>query len=100
MANHVQALKRHRQSLRRRARNRHYKTMMKGVVKDLRTAIDEAKPKDEIEALYRKAESTIHRVAQKGVIKPNAANRTVGRLAKAILRGPQAAPKKKSRKRK
>ena len=98
MANHPQALKRHRQSLTRRARNRNYKTIIKGQVKKLRTAINEEVDPAELETLYRTAASTIHRVAQKGIISSNTANRTVGRLAKAITAGPVEAHKKKSKK--
>ena len=98
MDNHPQALKRHRQSLKRRARNRHFKTLVKNTVKNLRSAINEGKDEATIEELFRKASSTVHRVAQKGVIKPNTANRTVARLAKAVTRGPVEAPKPRSKK--
>jgi len=101
VANHPQALKRHRQSLVRRIRNRHYKTLAKSQVKTLRTAIEAGAKSEEIESLFRTTESTLHRIAQKGVIKPNAANRRIARLAAAVSRGatkveeaPAAAPKK------
>lgn len=100
MANHPQALKRHRQSLKRRARNRHYKTVLKNTVKSLRNAINEGKDAETIEGLLRHASSTAHKVAQKGVIKANTANRTVARLARAVTRGPVEAPKPKSKKKK
>lgn len=99
MANHKQAIKRHKQSITRRDRNRHYKTTMKSAVKRLRAAINESAPEDQIQLLYKDAQSTIHRIAQKGVIKENAANRKVGRLALAITRGPVVAPKPRSKKR-
>ncbi len=41
MANHKSALKRHRQSLKRRARNRISKTRIKNTVKAVRVAIEE-----------------------------------------------------------
>lgn len=100
MANHPQALKRHKQSLTRRLRNRHYKTRIKGAVKALRAAIDSGAASDEIQSLYKSAESIIHRVAGKGIIPHNTAGRKVGRLAKAITRGPQTPVKKKTRKKK
>lgn len=100
MANHPQALKRHRQSLTRRTRNRNYKTIIKTQVKKLRAAINESADSAEIETLYRTAASTIHRVAQKGIIPKNTANRTVGRLAQAIARGPVEAHQKRSKKKK
>lgn len=89
MANHPQALKRHRQSIERRTRNRHYKTQVKGAVKKLRAAIDEQADEATIQGLYRAAASTLDTVAKKGVIKPNSAARKIGRLAKAITAGPQ-----------
>lgn len=97
MANHSQALKRHRQSLKRRQRNRHYKTLVKNTVKSLRAAINEGKDPETIEGLFRSASSLVHRVGQKGVIKANTANRTVARLAKAVTRGPVTPPKPKSK---
>ena len=84
MANHPQALKRHRQSLKRRARNRHYRSLVRGAVKRLRTAIDEGADQSAIDGLFRNAERTLHRVAQKGVISSNTASRKIGRLAAAV----------------
>ena len=89
MANHTQALKRHRQSLRRRNRNRHYKSILKTAVKKLHAAIDDGADPQTVQELYRSATSTIDKTSKKGVIKPNAAARTVGRLAKAITAGPR-----------
>ncbi|MFT7624660.1 MAG: small subunit ribosomal protein S20 [Myxococcota bacterium] len=97
MADHKQAIKRHKQSLVRNLRNRHYRSMLKTAVKKLRTAINESAPAEDIETLYRTAESTLHRVAQKGVIKHNAANRSVGRLARAIKAGPVAEHNRKAK---
>jgi small subunit ribosomal protein S20 len=97
VANHPQALKRHRQSIKRRTRNRHYKTLVKNTVKGLRAAINEGKDSETIEGLLRSASSLVHRVGQKGIIKPNTANRTVARLAKAVTRGPVEAHKPKSK---
>jgi small subunit ribosomal protein S20 len=89
VANHPQALKRHRQSLRRRNRNRHYKSVMKTAVKKLYTAIDDSVDPQTVQELYRSASSTIDKTAKKGVIKPNTAARKIGRLAKAITAGPR-----------
>ena len=100
MANHRQALKRHKQSLVRNARNRHYKTLVKNQVKRLYAAINESKPEAEIADLYKSAASVIHRVAGKGIIPRNAADRKVGRLAKAITRGPIEAVKPTRKKKK
>ena len=84
MANHPQALKRHRQSLKRRARNRYYRSVMRGAVKRVRAAIDEGAEQSVLDGLFRTAERTLHRVAQKGVISSNTASRKIGRLASAV----------------
>ena len=89
MANHPQALKRHRQSLKRRARNRHYRSVMRGAVKKVRSAIEEGADKTTLDGLFRTAESTLHRVAQKGVISRNTASRKIGRLAAAVQKAAQ-----------
>ena len=82
MANHKQAKKRHKQSLRRRARNQHNMSMMRTHIKRARIAI-EARTDDAGEAL-RTAISAIGHVAQKGAIHANTASRTIGRLSKAF----------------
>jgi small subunit ribosomal protein S20 len=89
VANHPQALKRHRQSLKARARNRHYRSVMRGAVKKVRAAIEEGADKAALEGLFRSAESTLHRVAQKGVIGRNTASRKISRLAAAVQKATQ-----------
>ena len=89
MANHPQALKRHRQSLKRRARNRHYRTLVRGAVKRVRIALEDGSDKAVVEGLFRTAERTLHRVAQKGVISSNTASRKIGRLAAAVHKATQ-----------
>ena len=51
MPNHEDAKKRHRQSLERRARNRHYKKTVRSRVKDVRTAAAAGDAKGAAEAL-------------------------------------------------
>ncbi len=81
MANIQSAIKRHRQSLKRRARNRHYKTVMKGQVKKLRMAFDDKDAvREETLAMLRATTSIIAHVAQKGVIKAGNASRKISRL--------------------
>lgn len=83
MASHKDALKRHRQSLKRRARNRHYRTMMRTRVKAVRTAVA-AGDVDASQAALKDAMSVIHRVASKGVIHRNQAARRISRLNKLV----------------
>jgi small subunit ribosomal protein S20 len=81
MANHKQADKRHRQSLRRKARNKHYKSAMRTYLKRARVALEEKAPN--ADEAVRKAVSMIDKVAQKGVIHRNTAARTISRLLKS-----------------
>lgn len=64
MANHKSALKRHRQSLKRRARNRISKTRIKNTVKAVRVAIEEKDVAKAMEAL-KDATSILDRAARK-----------------------------------
>ena len=81
MANHVSAEKRHRQSLKRRARNAALRSRMRRVVKDARSAV-EAKGSDSA-ALVKSAVARIYKTAAKGVISKATAARRVSRLMKA-----------------
>jgi small subunit ribosomal protein S20 len=96
VANHPQAIKRHRQSLKRRSRNRDCRTQMKSSIKALHTAIDEGAPKETLQQLFQKAESTIARTGRKGVIKKQTVARKVSRLAKAVTTAPEKAVKAKA----
>ncbi len=83
MADHKDALKRNRQNIKRRARNRHYRTMMRNRIKALRGLV-EAGDKDAAQAALPEAVSMIHRIAGKGIIHRRAAARRVSRLSKAV----------------
>ena len=83
MANHTSAIKRHKQSVKRNARNRAARTRVKNVVKDVRTAIQN-KDKVQAEAALKTAMSTLDKIAGKGVIHWKKAARKVSRLARAV----------------
>lgn len=83
MATHKDALKRHRQSLKRRARNRHYRTMARNRVKAVRAAV-EAGDVDAAQAAFKEAMSVLHRIAGKGVIHRNQAARKISRLNASV----------------
>ena len=83
MANHKSALKRHRQSLKRRARNRISKTRIKNTVKAVRAAIEEKDIAKAQEAL-KDATSILDRAARKKVIHARQAERRISRLQTAI----------------
>lgn len=83
MANHKSALKRIRQSEKRRVRNKTVRTAMRTVIKECRAAFDSgdaalAKEK------FVLAERTLQRAATKGVIPRARADRNVSRLAKRL----------------
>jgi small subunit ribosomal protein S20 len=81
LANHKSAVKRHRQSLARRLRNRSQRSVMKNSVKKLFSAI-ESNDKDAVRATLVAATSVIAKTATKGIIHSNTANRTISRLTK------------------
>ena len=83
MANHKSALKRIRQSERRRKRNQHIRTQMRTMVKYCRDAFesgDQAKAAD----AFKIAEREIRRAVTKGVIPKQRADRSISRLAKRL----------------
>ncbi len=80
MANTKQALKRHRQSLKRRARNRAMKSRVKKAIKRVRMAI-EAKDREMAVSALREATSLLDKAASKGVIHWKNATRRISRLA-------------------
>ena len=76
-------IKRHKQSLKKRARNRHIRSTVKSAVKEVRAAIEEKSVVKAAEALTEAA-STIARAGAKGVLHRKTVARKVARLAKAV----------------
>ena len=85
MANHKSALKRARQSERRRLRNRGYKTRVKKAVKDVRSAVAEDAPEQARENL-KAAVSILQKTVSRGVIKQRTASRKISRLSSQVHR--------------
>ena len=83
MANHKSALKRARQNIDRRTRNRAAKTRIRNVVKDVQSAVDE-NAKEAALAKLNSAKSIIDDTAAKGIIHKNTAARRVSRLSKLV----------------
>ena len=81
MATHKSAIKRHRQSLIRKAKNKAVKTRMKTAVKSLLQAI-ESKETEAIPAKLKQATSIISKTESKGIMKKNTAARKISRLTK------------------
>ncbi|HVN37858.1 MAG TPA: 30S ribosomal protein S20 [Myxococcota bacterium] len=80
MATHESSRKRARQAEKRRIRNRHVRSGVKGVVKAVHAAL--ASGSQESTELARRAESVIRRAASKGVLSSKQASRRVARLAR------------------
>ena len=83
MANHKSALKRHKQSVKRNARNRVARTRIKNMVKSVRTAVKN-EDKTAASAALNAAMSTLDKAATKKVIHWKKAARKISRLSKAV----------------
>ena len=81
MATHKSALKRHRQSLGRKQRNRARRSEMKTTVKLFLKALEQ-KEQEPIKKALNQAASVIAKTASKGVIHKNTASRRISRLTK------------------
>ena len=96
MAHSLSAAKRHRQSLKRRDRNKANQTAAKSAVRKARELIAEGKADEAAEAV-RQASSILDRTARKGSLHKNNASRRKARLARMLSGGAseKAAPTRK-----
>ena len=76
-------VKRHKQSIKKRIRNRHIRSTVKTAVKDVRAAIDDRAVEKAGQALSE-AVSVIQRAGSKGVLHRKTVARKVARLSKAV----------------
>ncbi len=83
MANHKSALKRHRQSLKSRERNRMMKTRVKNAMKAVREAVESGDTAAAATALTN-ASSILDKAASKKVIHWRTAARKISRLSVAV----------------
>lgn len=81
MAQHASALKRHRQSEKRRVRNKALKTRLRHEVRSARELVDQkaAAARDAVAAATR----ALDKAVSKGLIHRNTAARKISRLARA-----------------
>lgn len=84
MANHKSALKRNRQSLLRRDRNRANKTRVKSVIKAITAAIEVEKSVEKAREALTLAIPVIDRAAVKGAFPKKTASRKVSRLTRQV----------------
>ena len=89
MANHASAEKRNRQRIKRTARNRAAKSMLRTAVKKARTIIKQ-NPVEAV-ATVKTASSELDKAAKKGTIPARRASRLKGRLAAALHKQTAAA---------
>lgn len=83
MANHKSALKRHRQSEKRKLRNNARKSAIKTAVKKLQSAVTEGKAAEDIQGLLKKATVLLDKAVTKGTLHRNNASRKISRISKA-----------------
>ncbi len=83
MANHKSAMKRHRQSLLARARNRAVKTRVRNVIKAVRVAIS-AGDTTAAQTAMQTATKVLDKAATKKVIHWKTAARNISRLSTAV----------------
>jgi small subunit ribosomal protein S20 len=76
-------VKAHRQTLRRTAHNRALRAKLRSALKSIRSTIGTGKT-DEARAALREAFSVVDKMAGKGIIHDNAANRYKSRLSKRL----------------
>lgn len=80
MANHKSALKRHRQSLKRKTANKLVKSSVRTAIKKVRSAAEKGEL-EHLPTLYATAQQAIAKAATKGVYHKNNAKRKISRLA-------------------
>ena len=85
MAIHKSAIKRHHQSLNKRARNIDIKSKLRTLIKKARQSV-EAKNCDEAQTHIRAVNKALGKAVSKGIIKGNTASRWLSRLSRAEFR--------------
>lgn len=88
---HPSARKRHRQSLKRQARNRAIKTRVRTAAKGAQEAIAGSDPQA-AEAALRQAMKVLNKASTKGALPKNTASRRIARLSRKLHKAHHAAP--------
>ncbi len=83
MANHASALKREKQSKKRRLRNKSYKSTISTMVKKIFSSIEE-KDADGTKKNYTDAVSRLDSAVNKGILHRRTASRKISRLTKKV----------------
>jgi small subunit ribosomal protein S20 len=85
LAVHPSVIKRHQQSLKRRARNIEMKSKLRTLIKKARQAI-ESKNVETVSIQLRAVNKALGNAVSKGIIKNNTASRWLSRLSRAAAR--------------
>jgi len=85
LANHKSALKRNRQNIRKRDRNKVHRTQSRTAAKKVLEAIGK-RDKEEAEKQLQATVRTISKVASKGVLHKRTAARKISNLSRAVNR--------------
>lgn len=80
MANHKSAVKRIKQSEKRRLRNRQVNSQLKTVLKSFYKAVDEKTEGTDLVEVHRQTVSEIGRAASKGIMHKRTADRKISRI--------------------
>jgi len=80
LAIHPSAIKRHRQSLNKRARNIETKSKLRTLIRKARQAV-EANNRDDAQSQIRAVSKALGKAVSKGIIKRNTASRWLSRLS-------------------
>jgi small subunit ribosomal protein S20 len=89
VANHPSALKRHRQSEKRRVRNRSVKSKLKNLVRQVRESVGTDNAEASAKS-FAAAARALDKAVAKGVLHRNNASRRISRLARAVSRASAA----------
>ncbi|HXG52858.1 MAG TPA: 30S ribosomal protein S20 [candidate division Zixibacteria bacterium] len=82
MAVHPSVIKRHRQSLKRRARNQETKSRIRTLIKKTRTAIS-AQNHEAVKTQLRAVNKALSKAVSRGILKRNTASRWLSRLSRS-----------------
>ena len=85
MASHASALKKNRQDIKRRLRNRSHATRLRSQLKKLRVALQSGDAAL-ASGMLNETVALVDRTAKHGVIHKNAASRTKSRLSRALAK--------------
>lgn len=83
MATHASAEKRHRQSLRRRERNRFARATLRSAIRKAQKFAEDGNKEGALDAA-KKASSLLDKAAVHGLLHKNAARRSISRLNKRV----------------